>query len=119
MAETVTLSRAEYEEMQARLHAYDRLREAIDDVEDLAIAAERQNDETIPFEMAERLLDGANPVTIWREYRGLSQRALAKTTSISPAMLNEIERGKRQPSLDNARALARALAVDLDDLFGE
>ena len=108
-ADTITLPRADYEAMLERLR----------DLEDSAIIAERRSDPTVPFEFVERLLDGENPVRVWREIRKLSQAALAEASNLSPSMLNEIEHGKRQPSLDRARDLARALGVDLDDLFGD
>jgi transcriptional regulator with XRE-family HTH domain len=81
--------------------------------------AARRDDPTVAFETAKRLLDGESPVRVWREERGLSQRALAERAGVSPSMLNEIEHGRRTPSLTAARALAAALQVTLDDLFGE
>ena len=108
-ADTVTLSRVEYE----------ALLERIEDLEDAAILAERRSDPTIDFETTKRLIAGENPVKVWREERGLNQRQLAAAADISASMLNEVEHGKRTPSLDMGRRIAKALNVDLDDLFGE
>lgn len=106
-AETVTLTRAEYEALLDR----------VEDAEDRAVIADRSTDPTLPLEAVERHLAGDSLVTMWREERGLSQRALAAAAGLSPAMLNEIEKGKKTPSLPTAKALADALGLRLDDLF--
>lgn len=107
MTETVTITKAEYE----------ALHERITDLEDLTLMAERRSQPTLPLEAVKRLLAGESAVTLWREERGMTQRALAEAAGISPSMLNEVEKGKRAPSLPTARALAEALGVGLDDLF--
>ena len=109
MTDTITIPRADYDAMVERL----------EDLEDSVIHAERRDGPTVSFEAVERLLAGESPVRVWREERRMTQAALAEAANLSPSMLNEIEHGKRQPSLDRARGLARALDVDLDDLFGE
>ena len=122
IADIVTMNRADYDDMKRRLAEYDALLERIErqeDAEDIAAYDRYRDEETIPFEMAERMLDGESRVTVWREYRGLTQRSLAQAAGLSQSMMNEIERGKRQPSLDKARAIAAALRVGLDDLWLE
>lgn len=113
--DTVTISRSEF----------DRLRHAAEELEDLRaglaaqLALARGDEEKLPLEMADRLLAGeGNPVRVWREYRGLSLRALAEKAGISPASLADIERApqRRRGSLDTYLKLCRALEVDLDDL---
>jgi len=106
-AETVTLTKDEYQALLAE----------IEDAEDRAVIAERRGRPTLPIEAVKRYLDGESLVTLWREERELSQRDLATRAGISPAMLNEIERGKKSPSLSVAKALAKALGVGLDTLF--
>jgi mRNA interferase RelE/StbE len=105
--ETITLTRAEYDAMQER----------IADLEDLALIAERRNDTTISHENVKRILAGESPVKVWREEKGLKQNDLARRAGISPAMLNEIEQGKKTPSLATAKAIAATLDLDLDILF--
>ncbi len=117
MTDTVTISRVDYDAMQERLQAYEALLEELQDARDLAAAAERRNDETIPFEMTERMLDGESPVRVWREHRGLTARSVAQKAGLSSPMMTAIETGKRIPSLPMARAIAAALDVGLDDLF--
>lgn len=101
------------------IEVFERLAELIEDAEDAALfdAAMKHDDGfRIPAEVANALLDGANPVKVWREHRGLTQEALARTAGISKAYLCQIETGKRQGAVKTLAALARALKVSLDDL---
>jgi DNA-binding Xre family transcriptional regulator len=72
--------------------------------------------ERVPAALARRLMAGEAPVRVWREHRGLALHALAKQAGISSSLLSEIETGKKDGSVRTLAALARALAVDLDDL---
>lgn len=72
--------------------------------------------EMIPAEYANRLINGENPIRVWREYRGLSAKALAETSGISGAYLSEIETGKKEGRVSTLKSIAVALGVDLDDL---
>ncbi len=75
---------------------------------------------TVPWpltiEEAERLIGGENPVKLWREKQGWTQRALAGAAGISPSLLAEIEGGTKTGSVETLRKLAHALKVDLDAL---
>ena len=73
-------------------------------------------EELVPGAVVFALLDGANPVRVWREYRGLTQQQLADAAGISKPYLSQIESGKRTGSAAVLRALADALAVDVDEL---
>ena len=68
---------------------------------------------------AKRLLAGESPVRIWREKRGLTQRALAAAAAIPAGYLSEIEGGKKPGSVAAYRVLAKALAVPMEDLVGD
>ena len=101
---------------------YEQLCEAVEDADDVRVydAARRRlsagEDEMIPGEFADRILDGENPVRIWREYRGLSVKALAEKAEISAAYLSQIEGGVREGSVRTMKALAITLNLDLADL---
>ena len=101
---------------------YEQLCEAVEEADDVRVydAAKRRlsagEDEIIPGEFADRILDGENPVRIWREYRGLSIKALAEKAEISAAYLSQIEIGVREGSVRTMKALAMALNLDLADL---
>jgi len=70
-------------------------------------------------EEAKRLLAGESPVRIWREKRGLTQRALATAAAIPAGYLSEIENGKKPGSVAAYRALAKTLAVAMEDLIAD
>jgi len=64
----------------------------------------------------DRIWNGENRVLVFREWRGLKQGGLAKAAKLSQAYLCEIEKGKNL-SARAARALAKALKVDIGDLL--
>lgn len=73
-------------------------------------------DELIPSEIANRLLNGENPIRVWREHRGLSGRELAEKAGLSTPYLSELETGKKQGGISKLAKIAEALGVDIDDL---
>jgi len=88
----------------------------IRDYDEAIAALERGEDELIPAEMVYAIADGANPIKVWREYRGLSQGQLAKIAEISPPYLSQIESGKRTGTTEVLSAIAKALNLSLDDI---
>jgi len=86
------------------------------DYDQTKAALENGVEEIIPLEVAYALLDGENPVKVWREQRGLSQAQLAEAAGISTPYLSQIETGKRKASLKVLSAIADRLGVILDDL---
>lgn len=93
--------------------------EALEDIRDYDAAKaelERGEDELIPAEVVNAILDGENPIKVWREFRGLTQQQLADAAGISKPYLSQIETGKRKGSTDILSALARALQVTLDEV---
>lgn len=112
MTEMVTIPREEYDRLRAAaedladLQSYDRAKAA------MAGGAE----ELIPIDYANRLLDGENPLRVYRDLRGLTQAALAEKAGIHRVTVAEIETGRKQGSITTLRALAGALGVKLDDL---
>jgi DNA-binding XRE family transcriptional regulator len=114
--EMVILSRGDYDALL-------RQAELAEDLEDLAaVEAYKQRvaageEEGIPSEFVDRLIDGESPIRVWRDFRGLSSKELAKATGISTAYLSEIETGKKEGSISVFRSIAKTLRVDLDDLF--
>ena len=77
-----------------------------------------REEESFPSDVTRRLvIDQEHPVKVFRDYRGLSQSALAQQTGLSQAVISSIENGKRRGTVDNFKALADALDVDVDDLI--
>lgn len=116
--DSVTISRRDWQTLLAEL----------DDTEDrAAVAARRAAERRVGVETARHnylttaearaLLDGVNPVKVWREKRALSQRSLAQRAQVSGSYLAEIESGRKPGSVASLRKLAIALAVTIEDLL--
>jgi DNA-binding XRE family transcriptional regulator len=73
---------------------------------DDAKKATAEGEELIPSEVTYKILDGANPVRVWREYRGLTPEQLAEAAAISAADLSQIESSKRGASADVLAAIS-------------
>jgi len=56
-------------------------------------------------------------IRVLRQASGLSQEELADRVGIHPTYLSGIERGERNPALENLNAIARGLGVSLSGLF--
>ena len=93
------------------------LEELLEDAAATAAYQSTRDQESVPAEMVDRLLAGEKPVKVWREYRGLSQRALAARTGLNFTYLSQIETGARKGTTATMKKLAEALGVDLDDLI--
>ena len=89
-----------------------------DDDEDVAAydAVKARDEESFPFEIADRLIAGENPIKVFRQYRGLTQRELAVKVDTSAAYLSQIETGRRGGSIKMLHRVADALDVGLEDL---
>jgi DNA-binding XRE family transcriptional regulator len=104
------------------LAEYERLVEAVEDAADIRAydAAKRRlaegRDESIPAEFVDRILNGENKIRVWREYRGLTMKALAETSCLAAAYLSQIETGKREGTIETFKKIAAALRVDIDDI---
>lgn len=102
---------------------YLALVEAADDADDreavrrFRAAVARDEEETLPSEMVERILAGESPVRVWREHRGLTAQALADTAGLAQSYVSQIETGKRDGRIDTLVKLADALGVLVDDLL--
>lgn len=98
------------------------MREALEDREDVEAvrAFERKlasgEEELIPAEFVNRILDGENKVRVLRTYRGLSARDLAAAAGLSAPYVSEIESGKKEGSVSAMKKIAEALRFDLDDI---
>ena len=61
-------------------------------------------------------MGGKKPCAIWREYRELTQTALAEASGVNRFYLSEIESGKKPGSVEALKRIADALRIGLDDL---
>lgn len=104
------------------LAEYERLVEMAEDREDIEAvqafdaAMARGEEEMIPAEIVNRILDGENKVRLWREHRGMSARELAEKAGVREEDLSRMEAGKRETVIETLRKIATALSVDIDDI---
>ncbi len=90
--------------------------EDIRDYDSAKAAVERGDEELVPSEVVYALLDGHNPIKVWREYRGLTQQQLAETAGISVPYLSQLETGKRKGSIEVLTVIVKTLKLSLDDI---
>ena len=92
--------------------------EMLSDVRDYDAALEdiEQGEELVPSEVVYAILDGENPIRVWREYRGYTQKELAESAGISKPYLSQIETGKRTGTTEVLSAIASALDLTIDDI---
>ena len=100
---------------------YQRLVEAAEMLQDVrdydeAKKAVENGEELVPSKVVYAILDGENPIKVWREYRGLTQRQLAGVIGISTPYLSQLETGKRKGATEVLSATAEALGLSLDDI---
>jgi mRNA interferase RelE/StbE len=106
--DTATIPRAEY----------DPLREAAEMPEDAAAfdRAMAEGGEGLPHAFMRRIVAGEAPLRVWRDWRGLTQAALAERSGVHRVQIADIEAGRKTGSVATLRALADALGASMDDL---
>lgn len=66
--------------------------------------------------MTYRKILGKN-IRKYREIRGLSQEKLAEYSDLHRTYIGAVERGERNISIDNIGKIAKALGVNIENLF--
>ena len=108
MSDTITLSRAEYQDLVDTRDAALAMR----DVASGAMPTVRDAD-------VDAYLAAPTPLAFWRKHRGLTQAALAAQVGITQPYLAQIEHGQRGGDVVLYSKLARALRVRIEDLVPE
>jgi DNA-binding XRE family transcriptional regulator len=107
--EMVVLPKAEYDALLSQL---DELK---DDADDRAIYDARKAElaavPPLPSEVSSAMLRGDRLLKALREWKGMTQSSLAKSTGISQGFLSDIESGKRVASADTLVRIANALEL--------
>jgi DNA-binding Xre family transcriptional regulator len=81
-------------------------------------ALESGDEELIPSEVVYAVMDGDNPIKVWREHRQMTGPQLAEAVGIDLLDLSEIETGQRVGTTETLTAIAGALRVSLDEIVG-
>ncbi len=103
-----------YEEYQRLIEESEMLQDIQD--YDKAKAAIVSGEALVPSEVTYAILDGQNPIKVWREHRGMTQQQVADKAGISKPYLSQLESGQRRGTTEVLMAVAKALGVDLDDV---
>ena len=103
-----------YEEYQRLLEEMEMLQDIRD--YDEAKRAIATGEELIPSEVTYAILEGGNPIRVWREYRGLTQQQAADKAGISKPYLSQLESGQRKGTTEVLMTIAKVLNVSLEDL---
>lgn len=98
---------------------YDAMRDALDIAEARAVSDRiKAGEETFPAEIVDALIDGENPVRVFRNWRKMTQEELAGRAGLSRPYIAEIETDKKEGTVRTLSAICRTLEIDLDDLAG-
>jgi transcriptional regulator with XRE-family HTH domain len=72
----------------------------------------------LPGAVMDRILDGANPMRVLMDHKGLTQADVARLTGLSQPFVSKLARGEVRGRRDTIKALARAFGVGEDVLEG-
>lgn len=67
-----------------------------------------------PAELTRKLIEGENPVKLFREYVEMTQEVLAFKTGLSKNFISMLETGRRNITDNTARKIAKVLDIDPD-----
>jgi transcriptional regulator with XRE-family HTH domain len=109
----VILSRGEYEVLTAA-----RDEDATDAARANKILADIESgaETLLSSEQANQLLNAKTPLAFWRKHRGMTQEALSNSIGVAQGFVSEIETGAKTGDVRTLAAMARVLAISLDDL---
>jgi transcriptional regulator with XRE-family HTH domain len=110
----VILSRAEYDALTVDRRDEDALDAAY--ANSILANIEGGAETLLTSEQADRLLDSKSPLAFWRKHLGMTQQALSKSIGVAQGFISEIESGTKTGDVQTLAAIARVLAISLDDL---
>jgi DNA-binding XRE family transcriptional regulator len=102
------------------IELWKRVQHLTEDLDDEALfdqAVAQDDGFRVPVAVVEAELAGDHPVRAWRNYRRMTQDALADTAGISTPYLSQIETRQRTGAARLLRKLADALGVPVDLLI--
>lgn len=112
MNEMVTIPKDEY----LRLKALEEDLADLQTVSDILKRLDAGEEELVPALVVDRLLDGEQPLVVWRQHRGFTQAELARRSGVNRVQIIDIEAGRKTGSVETLRKLASTLQIEIDDL---
>ena len=110
----VILSRAEYDALTASRRDEDTVDAAY--ANSILADIESGTETLLTNDQANQLLNAKTPLAFWRKHRGITQEALSKLIGVAQGFVSEIESGTKTGDVQTLAAMARVLAISLDDL---
>lgn len=104
------------------IDVWDKVKHLFEDLDDVALydrAKAADDGVRIPAAVVDAELAGDHPVKAWRDYRRMTQDALAQAAGLSTPYLSQIENRKRDGTVDVLQRLALALGVPMDLLVDD
>lgn len=100
------------------IQEYHELLEKVQDFQDIQEIKKHieEGAETFPMEIVLALAEGQNPIKVYREYRGISQTALASKVRVSKQYISQLEAGERHGTTKVLKEIAKILSLDLEDI---
>jgi len=108
----VILSQAEFRRLSQDAECYREIAAAVD-----AQARREAGEEYYPNDIISRIVDGENPLKVWRKYRRLSQEQLGQKVARGGSYIAKLEKGRSTGDVQLWQKLAKALDVDLELLL--
>jgi len=104
------------------MEEYERLLDIAEDRVDVLAAEDAElrraeGEEYLPAAVVDRILNGEPPLRVWREYRELTQVALAALVGTTGATISRLESGDMVGDRKRWRPIAEVLGVSVDDLL--
>ncbi len=103
----------------ANIDNFAQMQQDIQDIADAETAwAEyiENPDQHIPNETFYKVLDGGNPIRVYREWRKLTVKDLSAKTGLAENVIYSMENGNRIGKVDAYSKIADALNVTMDDI---
>lgn len=97
----------EQAEMLADIQTYDEIKSSL----------AKGEEELIPASFVNSIVEGENPIKVWREYRHLTQQQVAERVGISVPYVSQLETSKRKASVMVLKKIASILTVEIEDLI--
>ena len=99
---------------------YERLINIAENLADIQDAKDWKESpgETFPSGVVDQLLDGVNPIRVYRKYRKLTQEELAEKIGVAGPYVSQLETQQdKNASLKLYQQIAKALNVGLEDII--
>ena len=107
-AESITLSRTDFEAMQEELEdAVDRIAVLEDCMHNMK---PDQAKYLLTMDETMRIIDGDHPIKVWREKRGMTVRQLADSLGLHDIEIEDMEKGR---AVDNGTLLKLSSSLDV------